>query len=125
MSFYNLISERADVRSWLTLPRDIQAFRVYPPPGKQTVEIAVLDRNGNAVGRVQREVEFAPDSTTVANIRALGLTPYLGEGVNITASWQTLPRPPLAHRPRPVWKAGVLSPASSKPAAAADARAGK
>lgn len=32
-SIYNVLSERADVRSWLTLPQDVQIMRIHLPEG--------------------------------------------------------------------------------------------
>lgn len=39
-----LISERADTRSWLTLPHDILLARVVLPPGKYNLKLELLDR---------------------------------------------------------------------------------
>jgi hypothetical protein len=36
---YNVASEQADTRSWLTLPDEVQILRLSLPPGKQTIEI--------------------------------------------------------------------------------------
>lgn len=38
-----IVTERADTRSWLTLPADIQLARVAMPPGSYTVTVALLD----------------------------------------------------------------------------------
>lgn len=39
-SIYNIISERADVRSWLTLPRDVQIMRIRLPEGTHRLQVA-------------------------------------------------------------------------------------
>ncbi|MEA1926941.1 MAG: hypothetical protein U9N73_01950, partial [Candidatus Auribacterota bacterium] len=41
MSLYNTLSEQADLRSWLLLPQNIQALRLYPPEGEHTVRIDI------------------------------------------------------------------------------------
>lgn len=102
MSLYNLISERADLRSWLTLPRNIQALRIYPPVGKHTVKIALTDTEGKILGEVSRELEFTNDQTVLVNIRGVGYTPLLPKSLTITAQWQSLPRVSLSARPKPV-----------------------
>jgi hypothetical protein len=100
VNMYNILSEQADLRSWLTLPKSLQAFRYYPPVGKHTVRIAVADAGGRILGEVSLEKDFANDRTVLANVRGIGFTPVFPNGLNITAQWQTLPRAPLSGRPR-------------------------
>jgi hypothetical protein len=100
VNMYNILSEQADLRSWLTLPRQLQAFRYYPPTGKHTVRIAVVDAGGRVLGEVSHEVDFTNDRTVLANVRGIGFTPVFPNGLNVTAQWQTLPRAPLSGRPR-------------------------
>ncbi len=100
VNMYNILSEQADLRSWLTLPRHLEAFRYYPPAGKHTVRIAVVDAGGRALGEVSQEADFANDRTVLANVRGIGFTPVFPGGLNITAQWRTLPRAPLSGRPR-------------------------
>ena len=38
-SFYNIASERADLRSWLTLPRDVQIMRLRLPEGAHRINL--------------------------------------------------------------------------------------
>lgn len=42
-------TERADTRSWLTLPADIQLARLPLPPGSYTVKVELLDSGGQTV----------------------------------------------------------------------------
>jgi hypothetical protein len=42
LEVFALLSERADTRSWLTLPHDIQLARVTLPPGKARVKVDLL-----------------------------------------------------------------------------------
>ena len=100
VNMYNILSEQADLRSWLTLPRHLEAFRYYPPAGKHTVRIAVVDAGGRALGEVSQEADFANDRTVLANVRGIGFTPVFPGGLNITAQWRTLQRAPLSGRPR-------------------------
>lgn len=39
-NLYNLVSEQADLRSWLTLPANAQGARLELPPGPRTIELA-------------------------------------------------------------------------------------
>jgi hypothetical protein len=41
---YNVASEQADTRSWLTLPDEVQILRLSLPPGKQTIKINLGDK---------------------------------------------------------------------------------
>jgi hypothetical protein len=100
VSMYNILSEQADLRSWLTLPKNLQALRFYPPAGKHAVKIAVVDFSGRVLGEVERELDFANDRICLVNVRGIGFTPIFPNGLNITAQWQTLPRVPLSGRPR-------------------------
>src|SRR5699024_2032815 len=43
IQIYNLVSERADLRSWLTLPANAQIARLALPAGK--VELSILGSN--------------------------------------------------------------------------------
>ncbi len=42
-------TERADTRSWLTLPAEIQMARVHLPPGQYTIKVELLDAGGQTV----------------------------------------------------------------------------
>ncbi len=42
-------TERADTRSWLTLPAEIQLARLHLPPGKYTIKVELLDAGGQTV----------------------------------------------------------------------------
>jgi len=42
---YNLVSERADLRSWLTLPANAQVARLALPVGEQTIKLSMLESN--------------------------------------------------------------------------------
>lgn len=45
----SVVTERADTRSWLTLPADIQMARLSLPPGQYTIKVELLDAGGQTV----------------------------------------------------------------------------
>ncbi len=103
MSIYNTVSEQADLRSWLLLPQNIQALRLYPPIGKHTVKIDLLGDSGVTLGGVSLDLEFKNNQTTLINLRAIGYTPSLPNTLTITNQVRTIPRPPLTNRPKTVF----------------------
>jgi uncharacterized protein len=103
MSLYNTISEQADLRSWLLLPQNIQALRLYPPAGKHTIRIDIVGDGGGPLGTVSLDQEFANNQTVLINLRAIGYTPSLPNGVTITEQVRTIPRPALSNRPQTVF----------------------
>jgi uncharacterized protein len=42
-------TERADTRSWLTLPANIQLARLPLPPGEYTIKVELIDARGQIV----------------------------------------------------------------------------
>ncbi len=44
-----VVAERADTRSWLTLPRNIQLARLPLPPGSYTIKVELLGADGQIV----------------------------------------------------------------------------
>lgn len=100
MSLYNLFSEHADLRSWLLLPQNIQALRLYPPEGKHTVRISLTGEGGTTLGDVSLDLEFKNDRTVLVNLRGIGYTPLLPDGLTITEQSRSIPRVPLLNRPR-------------------------
>ena len=68
-------SEQADLRSWLTLPKNIQAALVYADPGPHKITIQPLDIAGNPVGvPVEKDVEFQAGKTVLANVPVVWTT---------------------------------------------------
>ncbi len=61
MSLYSLISERADLRSWTTLPQAAQIMRTACPPGHQVI---TLTHRGTGA-RVVCDVEIKPGGRTI------------------------------------------------------------
>lgn len=69
MSLYSFISERADLRSWNTLPQDAQVMRMACAPGRQVLTLTHKGTGARAVC----EVEVRPGGRTfVQAVRAGG-----------------------------------------------------
>ncbi len=49
VSIAGVLTERADTRSWLTLPAEIQTARLRAPAGTYTLNIELLDHNNNII----------------------------------------------------------------------------
>ena len=60
----NLITERADTRSWSTLPQEIQMSRHQLPPGKYPLDIEMVNNVGLVVDTMKQEVEIMPGKVT-------------------------------------------------------------
>lgn len=61
-NIYNLVSEQADLRSWLTLPANAQGTRLELPAGPQRLEAAA---DGGSLGI---EVDVRPGRTTLVRV---------------------------------------------------------
>ena len=53
VNIMNVVTERADTRSWLTLPADIQMARLDLPAGTYTLTLELLGPGGAVIGRQQ------------------------------------------------------------------------
>lgn len=53
MEVANVLTERADTRSWATLPHDIQLARLMLPPGTYNVTVELLGAGSTSVGTVE------------------------------------------------------------------------
>ena len=56
----NLATERADTRSWTTLPREIQMARVMLPAGQQQVSIEIVNAAGKVIDTIDAGVNILP-----------------------------------------------------------------
>lgn len=54
----DLATERADTRSWTTLPQEIQLARFLVPKGQHQLFIEMLDASGRAVDRIDEVVDI-------------------------------------------------------------------
>ncbi|WP_232787821.1 COG3014 family protein [Paraglaciecola sp. MB-3u-78] len=65
-ALYNVASEQADTRSWLTLPDEVQILRLSLAPGKQTIEL-------NLGGKTELiEVNIQPKRISLLNVTTIG-----------------------------------------------------
>jgi len=65
-------TNQADLRSWLTLPRDIQLWRGFLPEGRYRVELRLYGRVGRAVRRVDfGEVKIIPGEAKLLKFRSV------------------------------------------------------
>lgn len=60
MTVTNMVTERADTRSWTTLPQEIQLKRVHLPVGKHRVQIQMLNTAGQVVDVIDEDVTIKP-----------------------------------------------------------------
>lgn len=60
----NLATERADTRSWTTLPQEIQMARVVLPAGQQNVSIEIVNTAGNVLDIIEASIDIQPGQHT-------------------------------------------------------------
>ena len=60
----NVATERADVRSWTTLPQTIQLARVILPKGKNIVNVDIYNAAGTLVDTIKKEVNIKSGQTS-------------------------------------------------------------
>ena len=59
-SIYNVVTEQADLRSWLTLPQNIQAVRVTIPSGTQQLVLCLESHGGMCIEKRPFSVQVKP-----------------------------------------------------------------
>jgi hypothetical protein len=64
MTVTNLVTERADTRSWTTLPQEIQLQRILLPVGEHQVKIQMLNMAGQVVDVIDKSVVIKPAQST-------------------------------------------------------------
>ncbi|MGA1845284.1 MAG: COG3014 family protein [bacterium] len=67
-TIYNVVSERADLRSWLTIPLSIQVGRLRLPPGRHVVHLDLVE----GAGSMQVEVDIQPGEYHILDVRTIG-----------------------------------------------------
>jgi len=65
-SIYNIASEKADTRSWSTLPDQVDIVRMNVPVGKQILQVQVNGQQKNI------EVNVQPNRITLINLSVIG-----------------------------------------------------
>ncbi len=74
-SVLNLVSESADLRSWLTLPRDIQVLRVEVEPGPHMLRLEMDGVSQGSKGQPWADlgvIQFEAGRTVLVGARSLG-----------------------------------------------------
>ena len=64
MTLTNLISERADTRSWTTLPSEVELQRILLPVGEHQLQIQMLNSAGQVVDVIDETVAIKPKQTS-------------------------------------------------------------
>ena len=67
-TIYNIVSEKADLRSWLTLPLSIQVGQMRLPPGRNIINMDLI----NGAGNLQTEIEIKPGKYHILDVRSIG-----------------------------------------------------
>jgi hypothetical protein len=67
-----LLTERADTRSWLTLPAEIQMARVLAPPGDYKLRVEMVDGAGVVVGTREYDVHMEKGGKTFLSCHWVG-----------------------------------------------------
>jgi uncharacterized protein len=64
MTVTNMVTERADTRSWTTLPQAIQVQRILLPVGEYQLKIEMLNVAGQVVDVIDKKVVIKPQRST-------------------------------------------------------------
>ena len=64
MTVTNLVTERADTRSWTTLPQEIQLQRVLLPVGEYPLQIEMVNSTGQVVDVIEEKVVIKPEQSS-------------------------------------------------------------
>ena len=75
----NLVTERADTRSWTTLPAEIQISRFTLPPGTHTIAIEIRNRAQHVIDRIERKVTIKPGQTVLVSPHWIAPSPVMAK----------------------------------------------
>ena len=64
MTITNLVTERADTRSWTTLPQEIELRRIRLPVGEHQIQVQMLNTAGQVVDVMDEKVIIKPRQTS-------------------------------------------------------------
>jgi hypothetical protein len=64
MTITNLVTERADTRSWTTLPQEIELRRIRLPVGEHQIQLQMLNTAGQIVDVMDEKVTIKPRQTS-------------------------------------------------------------
>ena len=65
-SLYNIASEKADTRSWSSLPDSVQLMRISVPTGKQQLAFSLAGR------KLMVDVDVKNTGVTLINVTSIG-----------------------------------------------------
>jgi hypothetical protein len=71
----NVVTERADTRSWTTLPQEIQMARIFLPSGPQRIRIDMINGSGATVDTIEEVVDVRPGQ--IAFVTKHWTSPYM------------------------------------------------
>jgi len=71
-ALFTAVSEQADLRCWLTLPRSLQALRASVPAGDHEVRMALVSAGGSALSEIRKRVTVRENGMTLINLRTVG-----------------------------------------------------
>ncbi len=75
----NLVTERADTRSWTSLPAEIQISRFTLPPGSHTIAIEIRNRAQHVIDRIERKVTIKPGRTVLVSPHWIAPAPVVAK----------------------------------------------
>lgn len=82
MAVAGYVLEQADLRSWISLPRDLQAFRTTVPVGEHCVRLNLLAKGGGVVGQIDvGNITVKEGAVTFIDARSIGVRGTAGHAV--------------------------------------------
>lgn len=72
VNLFTASTEKADTRSWVTLPREVRIGRLKLPPGTHAIVFQSLDRRGRVTSETTRTVTIRAGKRTFINQRLYG-----------------------------------------------------
>ena len=69
-TLYNIVTEQADLRSWLTLPQNIQAARIPLPAGRHDLVLALKDSTGRNLQKHSFSLELEASQKVFIQLRS-------------------------------------------------------
>jgi hypothetical protein len=76
------VLEQADLRSWISLPRDLQAFRATLPAGEYPARLDLLAHGGAVIGHIDAgKITIKEGAITFIDARSIGVRGTAGHAV--------------------------------------------
>lgn len=77
VSALNYFTEQADLRSWLTLPKNIQVAHFYLKPGLYNFSLQFIDNFGGSRNNIPVTVDLKQNQMHFINVRTFSAAPYI------------------------------------------------